>query len=82
MDWRPIETAPRDARTWVLIHAILPSNGEDRILCMRWKHVVKGPRNNRYRVQRWVGGGMQFTDAEAWHWMPLPEPPSVQLRSA
>ena len=77
MEWRPIETAPKDKR-------ILIAN-TTRIELASWKDesysseelVKEGPKQRVYEIVHhksgyWDHHGDWF---EPTHWMPLPEPP-------
>jgi hypothetical protein len=60
LDWRPIETAPKD--TWVLVYC---PNGEGRRRC----HV-----DARLEKYGWQWGRCRPAEMPT-HWMQLPEPP-------
>lgn len=69
MQWRPIETAPKDfsdADLWVL-H---PQHGGMRAANMQWDAA-------RHRWRDWMGMPLN-PGWEPTHWMPLPPPPATE----
>jgi alpha-tubulin suppressor-like RCC1 family protein len=72
MDWKPIETAPKDQRIWAwgdnwhwrkgqVAYAHSDYNGHKNVIC---RNGLAGP-------------SFRIGDKDApTHWMPLPEPPS------
>lgn len=76
MEWRPIETAPRDG-TWLLVFE--PSKWSPNIHVVRWGEpewtLEKSPPKTWVTMA--LGPNPDTYDAdEATHWMPLPEPPT------
>ncbi len=63
MEWRPIETAPKDKSTWFLAA---------KAGC-RWAIVVRAMPLGGF--QDWRGELIEGLFAPT-HWMPLPEPPT------
>ncbi len=82
MSWKPIKTAPRDGSDILLftkVHGITQAH----FVKGEWSNTIDGPE---YDGPVWVCGDDAwqieieeepdgFCDAEATHWMPLPEPP-------
>lgn len=62
MEWQPIETAPKDGDTRVLLGRI---GYAEQMAVAWWSN----------RLDGWVTviGGHTFSEAS--HWMPLPQPP-------
>jgi len=66
-EWRPIETAPKDATKILLYY-------RDRILgqhLMGIGHWQLGPVDETYPCRNWIWNYV----CPPSHWMPLPEPP-------
>ena len=70
MEWKPIETAPKDG-TKVLLWA------DGQVEIGDWLPDAH-PWND---TSWWIEGG-QITARNPTHWMPLPEAPNVKLRGA
>lgn len=66
-DWRPIETAPRNA--WVLVFAPITPIGGDHVIA----RASLGKTRDGEDV--WWCEGAFFTPKEVTHWMPLPDAP-------
>lgn len=67
MDWRPIETAPKDG-TEVLLYGRPPHKDDLTCYVGRWGtwDSAGGPSDC------WISGGPHYRPT---HWMPLPAPP-------
>lgn len=63
MNWQPIETAPKDEHTDILLYGILVHTGGAYMDIGRWTN---------YQGGFW---SWSADDSEPTHWMPLPEPP-------
>lgn len=80
MKWQPIETAPKDG-TIILVGWRLPEDTEmQEWFVMQWGHIQ---RNGLFPgdVGMWVApnGSMTWHETNGpTHWMPLPEPPSME----
>jgi len=59
MDWKPIETAPKDGR---------------RVL-LYWPHWAHYPIVGLYGVYGWASEVALAKEPGPTHWMPLPKPP-------
>jgi len=70
MDWQPIETAPRDGTRLLL----LLGNGE---VFSGWAQHSGG----FYRNQRFHTDGSDIGFINPTHWMQLPAPPIVEVKS-
>jgi len=70
MSWQPIETAPRDGRTPVLLFQPHPDAPDEM-------HVGVWSKADR----EWLVVGDYFVEGDEGHpithWMPLPEPPEA-----
>lgn len=66
MEWQPIETAPKDDETLVLLWAAPAPASHDGGMDVGWWYYPK----ERWNAQH--GGSLNFRPT---HWMPLPEPP-------
>ena len=75
MDWKPIESAPRDG-TSILVYVPAPTVG-GRVMQASWSADWYGDKTN----QGWMPAncdeeyGCHYV---ATHWMPLPSPPKEQ----
>jgi len=79
MDWQPIETAPRDG-TVIDLWEVEKNFGASRATDCRWcKFPIRGG------VREGWGYGLaddpDFLSGEVTHWMPLPEPPTLDKTS-
>jgi len=67
MDWQPIETAPKDGRTVILV--------DWEQVCMLSDGPLLGACYWHSGLNEWVGAGGSADVDPATHWMPLPAPP-------
>ena len=70
MEWKPIETAPRDG-TWIA--DITREGGEEHAPCVACYHKGKWMEMGHY-----VAGCVDYDEWNLTHWSPLPKPPSKQ----
>lgn len=63
-EWQPIETAPKDGTSVLVVGAY------GYVLMARWKEMTRVP-------SRWESYGLGAIRFEPTHWMPLPEPPKT-----
>lgn len=81
MDWQPMDTAPKNAK--ILISCLVKRTGYRVTPCVYKWH--KTNDDDRYKKEWWSDGGDYYgikwlSDIyEPTHWMPLPEPPVMQL---
>lgn len=74
MEWRSIETAPRDG-TKILVYRPLAAKTQDEPICV--KRSTPGDRGCWPATIPEGCDGKNFTDGYCYatHWMPLPSPP-------
>lgn len=72
MDWRPIETAPKDGASLLLFR-------EGEMMVGRWYSGYNewgvSPPVHENQVRTWASIGPKEFWPGPTHWMPLPEPP-------
>jgi hypothetical protein len=67
MEWQPIETAPKDAKTVIVYCAF-----SDLVNAAYWGG---GLDEQHHEAWYWVWSDPPETDCHPTHWMPLPDPP-------
>ena len=73
--WQPIETAPKDGKTFVDVWGVNP--GGRRYPAVRWQD--SDHDNLGFTWRRWDGEPIvEMADAVATHWMTMPLPPPPQ----
>jgi len=94
LEWKPIETAPRDGSDIILYCPQGDGNPGStyRVTVGRWEEDYGGVQEFRDIDGNWIGqkedegfvgwlswdGGFSEDTMMPTHWMPLPEPPTVQ----
>jgi hypothetical protein len=75
MEWKPIETAPKDGST-ILVwgkYMIHPSPAEWNMNRKEWRAVWDGSRVIESQGDTWID---YAEPSGVSHWMPLPKPPA------
>lgn len=68
MEWKPIETAPKDGST-LFLHSSKPDDHG-----YPWGVLMGGWDGDKWDLSHWKGASSDGFEPE--HWMPLPAPPT------
>jgi hypothetical protein len=80
MEWKPIETAPKDG-TWILVYGEgTEDEGEKRSVAVaQYTNYLNCETTDWHWQFAWYDGGYYGKFENPTHWMPLPEPPNKEL---